>query len=194
MPRTAGFPIEGVGVVSPEPFVFDVAKTALEHQLERFRDVLTLSLGLIAAALAGIAFMVVEKATNYDMAVGVVLTIGGVIALLAIVCWSDPLDAPNPQMLAEAFDHSPLQMRVAATGSVLMAINKNKPHLRTKFLLAKLSLFLILGAATFGVCLKVVELEGHGQDQVRAGARVVQSGFSRGYQAPRRDPKIRRGP
>src|SRR5579862_23247 len=128
MPRTAGFPIEGVGVVSPEPFVFDVAKTALEHQLERFRDVLTLSLGLIAAALAGIAFMVVEKSTASDMLVGIALAVGGVLALLAIVCWSDPIDAPNPQALAEVFDQSPLQMRAVATGSVLMAINKNKPH------------------------------------------------------------------
>jgi hypothetical protein len=169
-----GIKVPDVGIISAEPFAYEVAARALEHQLERFRDVLTLSLGLFAAALAGVAFMVVDNATHNDRMVAVALAIGGFVAFLAFFCWSDPSDAPNPKKVAELYDKAPMHARAFSTGAVLLAINENRPHLRIKFLLAKLALCIIIVASTFGVCLKVVESGRNGQ--VRVPTRRV--GFS----------------
>jgi hypothetical protein len=106
--------------------------------------------------------MVGDNATWLDKMVGMVLALGGALAFAAFVCWADPRDAPNPKKLAEVYDTAPIQARAFSTGAVILAIDKNRPRLRVKLVLAKVALAVVLVASTFGVGLKVVESEWQG--------------------------------
>jgi hypothetical protein len=147
--------------VSPDPFVYQVAATALQRQLDRFRDVLTISLGLIAAALASIAFVLVGQISPLDMVVAGILAIGGFVAL-ATVCLGDPQESPKPLTLAAVFEGDPRYSTALATASVLGAIRENSEPLRRKMSRARAALVIILIAAALGVYLKVVESREHG--------------------------------
>ena len=122
--------------VSPDAFVYDVAATALQRQLDRFRDVLTISLGLIAAALASIAFVLVGKMSRPDAILAGIVAFGGVIAL-GTACFWDPREAPNPLALSGVFETEPEYVTAFATAGVLKAIRENQRPLQIKMILAR---------------------------------------------------------
>jgi hypothetical protein len=129
--------IPGIGSVSQDPFVYEVAARQLDRQFDRYRDVLTLSIGLLAAALAAIAFLLVDKASNLDCIYVIGLAIGGLVAL-AVFFRSDASESPDGKAIALSYDSDPDLARATATGSVLLTIELNSRPLNLKIGAARL--------------------------------------------------------
>ncbi len=153
--------VPGIGPVSPDPFVYQVAAQQLDRQLDRYRDVLTLCLGLIAVALAAIAFLVVDKATVLDDICGVILGIGASLAALALFFKSDARGAPDAEALAIGYETAPQLTRARASGAVLLTIKLNQGPLELKLAVAQLAMIIILAATAGGVGAKIVESRGN---------------------------------
>lgn len=168
------------GRISARPFTFQVAATQLEHQLGRFRDVLTLALGLIAVALGGVAIMLTEKATFWDDLSSGVLFVGGVCAGLALFPW-DADDAPDIRAIAYRYAVHLEEITALATATVMSAIASNEDPLRKKMIRVKVALIIILAGAIVGTISKVVESRSY--DSVSASPSPTPSFYSRGPEA-----------
>lgn len=138
-------------------FVYYVAEHQLDLQLDRYRDVLTLSLGLIAAALAAVAFVVVDKASWIDVAAAGLLTVGGVLSGIALFYGWDADVAPDAEELATSYDGDPELLRADATAAILATLRDNEIWLRRKMIMVRLALLVILVASIVGIGSKVVE-------------------------------------
>lgn len=116
-----------------------------------------LSLGLIAAALAGVAFLLVDKASMVDDIAAGFLTFGGVLSGIALFFGWDADVAPDPETLAMTYEENPGLVRGAATAGMLMTIRQNEISLWRKMMLVRCALFVILSATVVGIASKVVK-------------------------------------
>ncbi|MEO6913968.1 MAG: hypothetical protein ABI182_08130 [Candidatus Baltobacteraceae bacterium] len=97
----------GIGDSSVDPFVYQAVAQQLEHQLNRYRDTLTLGFGIIAVALASIAYLLTERATKVDDGLAAILMLGGILAAVAVAVHWDAKDAPDAEVLAAAYALAP---------------------------------------------------------------------------------------
>jgi hypothetical protein len=180
--------VEKIGKVSCDQAALDVASRQLEHQLDRYRDVLSLSLGLLGVSVGGIAFLLVEKSSGLDDVLAVIFIVGGVFAAVALLFRLDAQDAPKAQLFANVYESNPDETRGLATAAILIAIDGNARNLKWKMRWAKLALLAVLIGTACSVPVKIVELRGHVDQRVDCRASeqdkqgtIAERGRGRGY-------------
>ena len=178
--------VPDIGQVSTEAFVYTAVAQQLEHQLDRYRDTITLAFGLVATALAVIVFLLADRPDPDDKTMAVLLLFGAIVAVIVLAIYADPQDAPDAEVLATSYSLSPDIARGRATAAMLVAMRRNTKPLELKMLLVRLALVIILISGAAGVVGKVVESSHVTATNAPAGASLRPAGSCRGPHDGRR--------